>query len=232
MLRGSDQDLGRSFPPDAGGHSPGFPTALASLARCSAVYMAPKHIDDTREVLEFDCEVRALSPAVPDNYWRIRWVEAGRRRDTTARSRDEAIAKATDLVERLGRGTPTALARDTGAELVQPPPGGAGPLLRPVRAAGHRPHRVPQAHPGRLRPGGASRPDCLGGVSCHPPRDRPGQRRATGEIPPPGSGPASGRPLAPGGGHPASRAGRPRHYRGRDPHCGRRGGPGPEQPPD
>ena len=45
-------------------------------------------------------------------------MEAGRRRDTTARGRDEAIANATELVERLGRRTPTALARATGAELV------------------------------------------------------------------------------------------------------------------
>jgi hypothetical protein len=69
-------------------------------------------------VLEFGGGVRAYSPAVPDGYWRLRWEEGGRRRDTTAASRDEAVAKATDLIERLGRGTPTELARATGADLV------------------------------------------------------------------------------------------------------------------
>ncbi len=46
------------------------------------------------------------------------WEEGGRRRDTTARSRTDAIAKAGELVERLGRGTATDLARASGAELV------------------------------------------------------------------------------------------------------------------
>lgn len=71
-----------------------------------------------RELLEFGCGVKAYPPARTEGYWRVRWEEAGRRRDTTARSRAEAIIKATELVERLGRGTPTDLARATGAELV------------------------------------------------------------------------------------------------------------------
>ena len=71
-----------------------------------------------REVLEFECGVRAYPPPRPGGYWRLRWEEAGRRRDTSAKSRTEAIAKATELVERLGRGTATDLARATGAELV------------------------------------------------------------------------------------------------------------------
>ena len=70
------------------------------------------------ELLEFDCGVRAYPPPRPGGYWRIRWEEAGRRRDTSARSRTEAIGKASELVERLGRGTATDLARATGAELV------------------------------------------------------------------------------------------------------------------
>jgi hypothetical protein len=71
-----------------------------------------------REVLEFDCGVRAYAPASATGYWRMRWEEGGRRRDTTACSRTDAIAKAGELVERLGRGTATDLARATGAELV------------------------------------------------------------------------------------------------------------------
>ena len=62
--------------------------------------------------------MRAYPPSSAAGYWRLRWEEGGRRRDTTARSRTEAIAKAGELVERLGRGTATDLARATGAELV------------------------------------------------------------------------------------------------------------------
>jgi integrase len=71
-----------------------------------------------REVLEFDGGVRAYPPSRDEGYWRIRWEESGRRRDTSARTRTEAIAKASELVERLGRGTATDLARATGADLV------------------------------------------------------------------------------------------------------------------
>ena len=74
--------------------------------------------ESATELLEFDCGVRAYPPPRPGGYWRIRWEEAGRRRDTSARSRAEAIGKASELVERLGRGTATDLARATGAELV------------------------------------------------------------------------------------------------------------------
>ena len=71
-----------------------------------------------RDVLEFDIGVRAYPPAGAGGYWRIRWEEAGRRRDTSARTRADAIAKAGELVERLSRGTDTDLAKSTGAELV------------------------------------------------------------------------------------------------------------------
>jgi site-specific recombinase XerC len=74
--------------------------------------------DNGREVLDLDGGVRAYSPAEDGGYWRLRWEEGGRRRDTTAASREEAVAKAADLVERLGRGAPTELARATGADLV------------------------------------------------------------------------------------------------------------------
>ena len=51
---------------------------------------------DGSEVLEFEHGVRAYPPRHPDGYWRIRWEEDRRRRDTTARNRADAIAKATD----------------------------------------------------------------------------------------------------------------------------------------
>jgi integrase len=63
-------------------------------------------------------EVRAHPPSRQGGYWRLRWVEAGRRRDTTAKGPDEAAAKAAEIVERLARGLRTDLARATGAELV------------------------------------------------------------------------------------------------------------------
>lgn len=73
---------------------------------------------NNRDVLEFDHGVRAYPPARPGGYWRVRFEEAGRRRDTSARTQADAIAKATELVERLSRGTATDLAKATGAELV------------------------------------------------------------------------------------------------------------------
>lgn len=74
--------------------------------------------DPAREALEFDCNVRAYPPVRRDDYWRVRWEEGGRRRDTSARDRTAAIAKATEIVERLGRGTATDLRNATGADLV------------------------------------------------------------------------------------------------------------------
>lgn len=70
-----------------------------------------------REVLEFACGVKAYQPD-GGGRWRIRWVEAGRRRDTTALSREAAILKAESLLERLARRLPTDLGRSTGADLV------------------------------------------------------------------------------------------------------------------
>ena len=71
-----------------------------------------------REVLEFECGVRAYAPATTDGSWRLRWIERGHRRDTTARSRAKAIARAEELVERLSQGTRTELARAKGVDLV------------------------------------------------------------------------------------------------------------------
>src|SRR5688500_1476603 len=70
-----------------------------------------------REVLEFALGIKAYEPT-PGGRWRVRWIEAGRRRDTSALTRDDAVAKATALVERLSRGVATDLARATGAHLV------------------------------------------------------------------------------------------------------------------
>lgn len=75
-------------------------------------------MDTNSEVLEFDCDVRAYPPANGQVYWRVRWDEAGRRRDTTACSRTQAIIKATELVERLARGAATDLGKATGADLI------------------------------------------------------------------------------------------------------------------
>lgn len=70
------------------------------------------------DVLEFDHGVRAYPPPRPDGYWRLRWMEEGRRRDTTARSREEAVAKAAEVVQGLVRGRPTDWARAPGGALV------------------------------------------------------------------------------------------------------------------
>jgi integrase len=79
------------------------------------------HRDDTRgrEVLEFDCGVSTYEPAERGGYWRLRWIEGGRRRDTTAKTREQAITKAAELVERLSAGTPTALRKARGHLLVE-----------------------------------------------------------------------------------------------------------------
>ena len=71
------------------------------------------------QVLEFDLGVRAYPPTRPDGYWRLRWIEDGRRRDTTARSRSEAIAKAAGVVDELARGLPTDWSRAKGAALIE-----------------------------------------------------------------------------------------------------------------
>lgn len=73
---------------------------------------------DDREVLEFDHGVAVYPPTAPEGYWRIRWEESRRRRDTTARSRSAAIAKAAEIVERLARNTPTEFGRARGRDLV------------------------------------------------------------------------------------------------------------------
>ena len=71
-----------------------------------------------RHALDFDCGVRAYPPVGPEGYWRLRWVESGRRRETTAASHDEVVAKASDLVDRLSQGRPTDLAQAHGDVLV------------------------------------------------------------------------------------------------------------------
>jgi hypothetical protein len=72
-----------------------------------------------RDVLEFAYGVRAYPPTLDgEPYWRLRWTEDGRRRDTTAVGRDAALVKAAGVVARLGRGVPTDRGRATGADLV------------------------------------------------------------------------------------------------------------------
>jgi integrase len=90
------------------------------------------HGSQKREVLEFDFGVRVYPPAKDGGYWRVRWEERHRGRDTTARERAAAIAKASEIVERLARSAPTALGRARGADLV-------AHYLDPAR----RPPRVP-----------------------------------------------------------------------------------------
>ena len=80
---------------------------------------AAQRMNTHEHVLEFDGGVRAYPPTRDGGYWRVRWEEAGQRRDTSACSRTEAIAKASELMERLGRGTATDLARASGAQLVE-----------------------------------------------------------------------------------------------------------------
>ncbi len=73
---------------------------------------------DARHVLDFDYGVRAYPGSAPGGYWRLRWMEANRRRETTAATRDDAPAKAADLVARLGQGRPTDWAQAKGDALV------------------------------------------------------------------------------------------------------------------
>ena len=73
---------------------------------------------DDREVLEFDFGVRVYPPASDGGYWRIRWEERHRYRDTAARDRTKALAKATEIVERFARSAPTELGRTKGTDLV------------------------------------------------------------------------------------------------------------------
>ncbi|HWH36091.1 MAG TPA: hypothetical protein VNT56_12330 [Acidimicrobiales bacterium] len=62
--------------------------------------------------------MRAYPPSAPGGYWRLRWMEADRRRETTASSRDEVLAKAGDLVARLAQGRPTDWSQAEGDALV------------------------------------------------------------------------------------------------------------------
>jgi len=71
-----------------------------------------------REVIPFEGGVLVYGPTEPGGYWRLRWLELGRRRDTTARTRDQALAKGSELSERLNIGTPTSHLRARGETLV------------------------------------------------------------------------------------------------------------------
>jgi len=77
--------------------------------------------------------VHVYPPSRPDGYWRLRWEERRRAKDTTARDQTAAIAKANEIVERLVRSSPTELGKAKGADLV-------AHYLDPMR----RPPRVEQ----------------------------------------------------------------------------------------
>jgi integrase len=77
-----------------------------------------ENTDNVGEVLEFDHGVRAYPPAVPGGLWRLRWEEHHRRRDTTAKDRAAAIAKAGDIVERLAVGSGAESGNARGRELI------------------------------------------------------------------------------------------------------------------
>jgi integrase len=89
-------------------------------------------IDGSREVIHLE-GVSVYEPADPSGPWRIRWIELGRRRDTTARSRQQAVAKAEALTERLSMGMSTAHLRAKGRRLVTHY---LDPRRRPARGSG------------------------------------------------------------------------------------------------
>src|SRR5437764_995924 len=74
--------------------------------------------DNGIEVLEFEHGVRAYPPSKPGAYWRLRWEEEHRRRETTAKGRADAVAKATEIVERLASGVGSEVANARGCVLV------------------------------------------------------------------------------------------------------------------
>ena len=103
----------------------------------------PHSGDAEREVIPFEGGVVAYGPTEPGGYWSLRWLELGRRRDTTARNRDEALAKAVELSERLNIGTPTSHLRARGESLVEHY---LDRRRRPTRGTGwSRRHREEQA---------------------------------------------------------------------------------------
>ncbi|MHB1446130.1 MAG: tyrosine-type recombinase/integrase [Acidimicrobiales bacterium] len=72
------------------------------------------------QVIDLDFGVSVHAPATPGGYWRLRWTEEdATRRDTTARDRVAAMAKAESVVERLASGRPPALERALGAAIVE-----------------------------------------------------------------------------------------------------------------
>ncbi len=77
----------------------------------------------------------------------MRWDEGVRRRDTTAASWEKAVAKAANLVDRFGRGTPTELGPGDGGKSGRPLPG-PGPPPRAVerRSDRHRDKQIRHAN--------------------------------------------------------------------------------------
>jgi hypothetical protein len=213
------------------------------VARAGSTAMEPT--DDQREVLEFEHSVRAYPPTQARSYWRIRWLENHRRLDTTASTRAEAIAKATEIVERVGRGTDTALAGSTGADMVAHY---LDPHRRPPRVAvwseNHRDEQVrychrfvllviatvplPRARPIRLPAHPRSGPDRFGRPPVATLPERAHQRRPHRRSPAAPPGRHAGRSLVTTRRTAAEPRGRrPSHHPSRDPHDRSRAGAGP-----
>src|SRR5438270_516888 len=96
----------------------GSPVRMSKKGRRHPGSGGMEAIPTEASVLEFDYGVKAYPPRQPDGYWRLRWEENHRHRDTTAKDRATAIAKAVEIVERMASGNPTELMRATGADLV------------------------------------------------------------------------------------------------------------------
>lgn len=79
----------------------------------------PSHHATEREVLDFEGGVKAYAPIPPDTRWRIRWREEGHPADTTAVSREEAVAKAEARAARLRRTRAVGQKEGDAAELAE-----------------------------------------------------------------------------------------------------------------
>ena len=94
---------------------------LVSLSNSGSKRPGSRGMENTNngiDVLEFEHGVRAYPPSKPGAYWRLRWEEEHRRRETTAKGRADAVAKATEIVERLASGVGSEVANARGCVLV------------------------------------------------------------------------------------------------------------------
>jgi hypothetical protein len=156
---------------------PAFPhdpvSASAKTMRALALTSAPD--EGGREVLEFDHGVRAHEPT-PGGCRRIRWQEAGRRRESTAPDRAAAMVKAEEIVERLGQGTEPASTPARRRLPARPPGRNAGCAVAQCGACARpAPRSAAVAH---RRHQGPARPAAQVRAASRPSRQRtPGSRR-------------------------------------------------------